>query len=163
ARRGMRVHASMPLRREIRDVLKVIGNCRVYQRRRKFTIAWRYSWGASTLGIWPQPASMTSREPVMAPATGWDAARPPIKSTRPVLGGPADEGELAGHDQGGAGDAAQRGAQVNRLIQAALPGLARGQVCLHDPAHPGEPCRHLGLIRFGEVERQDRGHHLLHF
>ena len=71
--------------------------------------------------------------------------------------------ELAGHDQGRADDAAQQGAQVNGLVQAALPGFSGGQVCPHDPAHLGEPCRHLGLIWFGEVEGQDRGHHLFHF
>jgi hypothetical protein len=49
------------------------------------------------------------------------------------LGGTADEVELAGHDQGRAGNAAQQRAQVNRLVQAALPGFA-GVLCGYSAA-----------------------------
>ena len=63
------------------------------------------------------------------------------------LRGAADEVELAGHDEGGAGDAAQQWAQVNRLVQAAFPGLARRQIRFQDRSQLVQPRRYLERIK----------------
>ncbi len=39
------------------------------------------------------------------------------------------------HDERWAGDAAEQGPQVNRLVETAFPGFPGRQVRLHDPAH----------------------------